>query len=256
VRDALRHEQRAVPSSAELAAMAATVRRALDAPSPPAIVDSAVRWPVSRVAFVFGAATMIGAGLLTLALNRPASPDVARELRGAPRAPAIASGHPQAAGADPQLPNPKVATPSREPHQVETPAPATHLDRHRPDSTAATRDHAEQRKPFERPPRAAAAAPPPHRPNPMSPDAANDLALLLQARRALVASAPSALLLLEQHARDYPNSAFIEEREALTIETLKAQLHHDQAARRARRFLGSYPDSAYRRRIEALLATP
>jgi hypothetical protein len=62
--------------------------------------------------------------------------------------------------------------------------------------------------------------------------------------------------LLERHAREFPRSTFQEEREALAIEALAGVGKHQQAALRARRFFAAFSDSAYRRRLEAVLAVP
>ncbi len=77
----------------------------------------------------------------------------------------------------------------------------------------------------------------------------SELTLLHAARTAHRRAPREALEMLRQHARDYPQSAFAEEREALTIELL---LYFDpvQAAQRLSEFERSYPSSPYRARLQ------
>jgi hypothetical protein len=55
--------------------------------------------------------------------------------------------------------------------------------------------------------------------------------------------------MLRRHEQDYPQSAFGEEREALTIELL-LYFDPEQAARRLTAFERSYPSSPYRARLQ------
>jgi hypothetical protein len=62
--------------------------------------------------------------------------------------------------------------------------------------------------------------------------------------------AAAALRLVDEHARRFPKSALVQEREALAIEALVGAGRADAARGRANAFLDRYPTSALRRRIE------
>lgn len=85
-------------------------------------------------------------------------------------------------------------------------------------------------------------------------DPGAEIALLQQARRALASAPAQALALTQSHARLFPDGTFREEREALAVEALLALGRHAEANARAHALLERYPQSAYRRRIERLLA--
>lgn len=92
-----------------------------------------------------------------------------------------------------------------------------------------------------------ATAPPP-RPAPES-----ELALLQRSQAALDRDAAAALALAEEHARDYPNGLFTQEREILAIEALLKLRRRPTALARAEAFLERYPESPHSRRVRALL---
>jgi hypothetical protein len=99
--------------------------------------------------------------------------------------------------------------------------------------------------------RASSATPPATVTPPPSPE--QDAALLQDARRALLDSPARALLLSEEHARSFPQSALTEERQALHVEAL-ARLGRSAAARtELELFEARFPRSIYRRRLQALL---
>lgn len=77
----------------------------------------------------------------------------------------------------------------------------------------------------------------------------SELALLHAARAAHRRTPRQALEMLRRHERDYPESAFAEEREALTIELL-LYFAPVQAAQRLSAFERSYPSSPYRARLQ------
>jgi hypothetical protein len=104
--------------------------------------------------------------------------------------------------------------------------------------TAAPRQRAVRRERAQRDAPAASASA-----NASSP--APELALLHAARIARRGSPPTALQLLHEHERTYPNSAFREEREALLIKVLQ-QLDPAQATKRLADFDAHYPASSYR----------
>jgi hypothetical protein len=84
--------------------------------------------------------------------------------------------------------------------------------------------------------------------------AADEFALLRDARRAIVTQPERALNLAEQHAQRFPAGMLTQEREAIAIEAL-AKLGRDaQAQSRARIFLKAHPGSPYKPRIDAALA--
>lgn len=93
-----------------------------------------------------------------------------------------------------------------------------------------------------------------HRPVAAVQDPRAEITLLQQARRALASAPDQALALTQSHARQFPDGVFREEREALAIEALLALGRHDEAKSRAHSLFERYPQSAYRRRIERLLA--
>ena len=84
----------------------------------------------------------------------------------------------------------------------------------------------------------------------------DDLALLSRARRALSHAPQRALALIEEHERTFENSAFAHEREALAVEALFAAGRTSQATSRAAAFRQHYPDSPYKRRIDARIQAP
>jgi hypothetical protein len=78
----------------------------------------------------------------------------------------------------------------------------------------------------------------------------DELQLLHAARVARRTSEPRALSLLRQHERDFPDSSFREEREALLIELL-LRANPREAAQRMADFIARYPHSAYREHLES-----
>ena len=86
-----------------------------------------------------------------------------------------------------------------------------------------------------------------------APDPAGELALLVRARRVLLADPARTLALTEQHLRDYPQGAFAEEREVLAIESLVRTGEKERARARMQRFASGFPNSTHLSRIRALL---
>ena len=87
---------------------------------------------------------------------------------------------------------------------------------------------------------------------PLALDAAQDAALLQEAR-GLVASNPArALTLTRDHELHFPNSALTEERQALRIEALARLGRHAESARELSAFDQRFPRSIYARRLHAL----
>lgn len=82
--------------------------------------------------------------------------------------------------------------------------------------------------------------------------AADDIVLLQRAKRSLPAAPSRALELLGAHARDFPDSAFTEEREALSIEAQLKVGRDERARAELEQFKARYPRSAYLRRLETL----
>lgn len=82
--------------------------------------------------------------------------------------------------------------------------------------------------------------------------AGDDIVLLQRAKRALPASPARSLALLAEHARDFPESAFTEEREALSIEAQLKTGRRERARAQLELFKTRYPRSAYLRRLEGL----
>jgi hypothetical protein len=86
-------------------------------------------------------------------------------------------------------------------------------------------------------------------------DPVAELALLNQARRALLSQPAHALEFTETHARDYPRGFFGEEREVLAIESLMRLGLTDEAKRRALAFEQRYPSSAHRAHLMRMIQT-
>jgi hypothetical protein len=84
------------------------------------------------------------------------------------------------------------------------------------------------------------------------PTAADEVGLLVRARRLLHAQPERALSLTDQHSAAHPRGVFAEEREVLAIEALRQLGRHEQANQRIAKFLAAFPSSAHRRRVEAL----
>ena len=94
--------------------------------------------------------------------------------------------------------------------------------------------------------------------NPVSPavgasDPAAELALLVRARRVLLANPARTLELVEEHARTYPTGDFAEEREVLAIEALVRTEERERARGRMLSFIRSFPGSTHVARLRALL---
>lgn len=111
-------------------------------------------------------------------------------------------------------------------------------------------------RPEEPAPRQVPASPAPAAPNLQTPPPAGETegALLARARAALGRDAAAALALTREHAARFPRAMLGEEREVLAIEALVALGRRDEASARATRLLAADPGSAYRRRLEGLLA--
>jgi hypothetical protein len=82
---------------------------------------------------------------------------------------------------------------------------------------------------------------------------ADELALLLRARRAARSSPSEALRLVREHQREFGPSRFGEEREAIAIEALARSGRRDEARRRADAFRRRHPGSIHLRAIDALV---
>jgi hypothetical protein len=78
---------------------------------------------------------------------------------------------------------------------------------------------------------------------------------LLQAAQSALRDRPSdALALADRHASIFAGGSLAQEREVIAIEALLALHRGDEARARGARFLADYPASAYRNRIQMLLA--
>jgi hypothetical protein len=84
-------------------------------------------------------------------------------------------------------------------------------------------------------------------------DSADELALLLRARRAARSSPGEALSLVQEHRTRFARSRFAEEREAIAIEALARSGRRAEAQRRADAFRARHPRSIHLRAIDALL---
>lgn len=79
--------------------------------------------------------------------------------------------------------------------------------------------------------------------------ASSELELLGRAQTLAALFPDAALRIMEQHAREYPNGAFAQEREVLAIETLISIGRVFEARDRAERFIDAFANSAYEARL-------
>jgi hypothetical protein len=77
--------------------------------------------------------------------------------------------------------------------------------------------------------------------------------LLGRAQAALRADANRALSLAAEHRRKFPNGVLVQEREVLSIEALERLGRHKEAVSRAEGFLRSFPGSAHRSKVNAVI---
>jgi hypothetical protein len=103
---------------------------------------------------------------------------------------------------------------------------------------------------------ASAAAPPSAEPadDAGAVDDETETQLLQRTLDALGRSPAEALTLTALHQRRFPGGSLAQEREVLAVDALIRLGRRDEARARAARFVESYPRSAHRRRLEALLA--
>jgi hypothetical protein len=89
---------------------------------------------------------------------------------------------------------------------------------------------------------------------PVLQDAKGELELLQRAQAALRRhDTGKALELVEQHAHDYPQGVFAQEREVLAVQTLLKKQLRPEAIARAEQFIGRFGDSAYAFRMRSLI---
>jgi hypothetical protein len=84
-------------------------------------------------------------------------------------------------------------------------------------------------------------------------EAISEDALLERAHEAMAAEPHRALALTAQHARRFPRGMLVQEREVIAIEALAHMGRVDRARQRATTFFQTYPNSAYRGRVNAAL---
>jgi hypothetical protein len=77
--------------------------------------------------------------------------------------------------------------------------------------------------------------------------------LLAKAWQALANDPAASLALVDRDRALHPKGALAEERDALHIQALAALKRDDEARTRAAQFLGKYPQSVHRKRVEAVL---
>ena len=80
--------------------------------------------------------------------------------------------------------------------------------------------------------------------------------LIDRAQRALARQPAMARRWIDEHMRRFPDGTFVQEREAVAIEALVGEGHLVEARARASQFRVRYPQSAYLRRIDAVLRGP
>ena len=105
-------------------------------------------------------------------------------------------------------------------------------------------------------PRAAKAEAPEH-PAPSARGLGAERGLLDVARGALArGEAAEALTAVDRHAREYPDGALVEEREALAIKSLVALGRRDEARARAQRFEQRFPNGLLLRTVKGAVGDP
>jgi hypothetical protein len=250
----MRDEQADVPSAARLAAIADQLMRAAHTPLAPPTDSIATKLARGGLLISLWVATafFLPGPMRTPAEDPPAPPSLASPVPNEP-VPEGRDRHPSTWTHEPGSESAQLAA-------AETHAPLTLSALPRSRLATAQAGPAVPRVPL-RDPLAAA-----HRasrsndaPRPLASGAGGgsaELRLLLQARRALEVTPTRALLLIEQHAREFPASAFIEEREALAIEALARASQPAEAKRRERTFEARFPHSAYLRRLASVLRPP
>jgi hypothetical protein len=87
-------------------------------------------------------------------------------------------------------------------------------------------------------------------------DAETEIELLLRAQQSLPLHPAAALAAAEEHRRRFPGGGLAQEREVIAVSALVALGRRDEAQVLAKRFAESYPRSAHRAGIEALLRSP
>jgi hypothetical protein len=80
-----------------------------------------------------------------------------------------------------------------------------------------------------------------------------EIDLLRRAQQALPARPQEALAAAEEHQRHFPGGVLAQEREVIVVSALVALGRRDEARSRARRFAETYPRSAHRAGVEALV---
>jgi hypothetical protein len=81
----------------------------------------------------------------------------------------------------------------------------------------------------------------------------DEFRLLRAARQALAERPARALELTDEHARRFARGMLSQEREAIAVDALVQLGREGQARTRAQAFLGAYPSSPYRSRVERAL---
>jgi hypothetical protein len=82
---------------------------------------------------------------------------------------------------------------------------------------------------------------------------ADELGLIRQARDDLSLAPRKALRLMAQHAKQFPNGMFVQEREIVAVEALVNIGDIETARKRASDLIRSFPNTAYKHRIEILI---
>ena len=84
-------------------------------------------------------------------------------------------------------------------------------------------------------------------------EALSEIELIDRAQRALARQPAVARQWVDEHARRFPDGTFVQERETVAIEALVGEGRFPEARARASQFRTRFPQSAYLRRIDAVL---
>jgi hypothetical protein len=99
-----------------------------------------------------------------------------------------------------------------------------------------------------------ASSKPPHAPKAISTD--DEIAWIDRAQKALADDPGTARRIVDAYRHDVSPRAFDEEATAIAAEASAKLGDHERASREAKTFLATYPSSAYRDRVQAILASP
>lgn len=253
------------PSAEQVAALASKLGVA--SPAAPMAAAGAKALPALKLALVVAAGAGLGGAGYALLRAEPPSVPASAAVAARPPPPRIAPGPSATPAAGDVRHEPRARTAAEEPPPIagsETEAAPDVVEPRRSEAPATPEPGAvaaplprRAHSPASAPPAATQVAPEP------SPAAArgatsttslSETELLGDARAALSQSPAVALSFCEQHRREFPKGALVQERELIAVTALVRLGRADAARARAERFRRNYPRSAYLRQLERVIA--